>query len=412
MSIIIAAFLISAANPATATQTRSLTISQTNIWYGGVPMGQSAAHTLTLTNSGSGNVTITKLARTDSNFSTNLNLPLTIASGQKAQFVVTFTPTFVGHINAAFTLTSNATNQRQNFYVHGGGVQTGGTGKLVPNPSSLSFSGVQMGSSKMLTETLTNTGNANVTVSATTMQGGSQFSVSGPGLPLTLAAGHSMTLNVTFTPTSTNTATGNITVDSNLPNVVVALSGSSAAAGSLSVTPGSLAFGNVTVGSSASQTGAITASGSSVVVTAATVTSSEFKLSNISFPVTVAAGKSVSFTATFTPQSSGSASAKFTFTGNTSQATESLSGTGMAGASHSVGLSWQPSSSDVEGYNVYRGSGSSGPYSKITASLDGATTYTDTTVKSGTTYYYVTTAVGTDGMESSYSNQVKVTIPQ
>jgi fibronectin type 3 domain-containing protein len=83
----------------------------------------------------------------------------------------------------------------------------------------------------------------------------------------------------------------------------------------------------------------------------------------------------------------------------------------MAAATHSVGLSWDASSSSVQGYNVYRGTVSSGPYSKLTASLDAGTNYTDTSVQSSTTYYYVTTAVGTDGVESSYSNQVKVAIP-
>jgi fibronectin type 3 domain-containing protein len=65
----------------------------------------------------------------------------------------------------------------------------------------------------------------------------------------------------------------------------------------------------------------------------------------------------------------------------------------------------------VEGYNVYRGTSSRGPYARINASLDATTNYTDGAVQGGTTYYYATTAVGTDGMESSYSNQVNVAIP-
>jgi fibronectin type 3 domain-containing protein len=65
----------------------------------------------------------------------------------------------------------------------------------------------------------------------------------------------------------------------------------------------------------------------------------------------------------------------------------------------------------VEGYNVYRSNASSGPFSKLTSSLDAATAYTDSTVQSGNTYYYVTTEVGTDGVESSYSNQVEAVIP-
>jgi fibronectin type 3 domain-containing protein len=83
----------------------------------------------------------------------------------------------------------------------------------------------------------------------------------------------------------------------------------------------------------------------------------------------------------------------------------------MAAATHSVALSWQADSSSVEGYNVYRSGSTSGPFSKLTSSLDGNTSYTDSTVQSGNTYFYVTTAVGNDGAESSYSNQVRASIP-
>jgi len=37
--------------------------------------------------------------------------------------------------------------------------------------------------------------------------------------------------------------------------------------------------------------------------------------------------------------------------------------------------------------------------------------YSDATVQNSTTYYYVTTAVDSSGVESSYSNQVTAPIP-
>jgi fibronectin type 3 domain-containing protein len=77
----------------------------------------------------------------------------------------------------------------------------------------------------------------------------------------------------------------------------------------------------------------------------------------------------------------------------------------------SVLISWSPSSSSVAGYNIYRGSVSGGPYTKLNPSVSAATTYTDTTVQSGHTYYYVTTAVDSDGVESKDSNQASVAVP-
>jgi len=49
--------------------------------------------------------------------------------------------------------------------------------------------------------------------------------------------------------------------------------------------------------------------------------------------------------------------------------------------------------STVAGYNVYRGTVSGGPYTKINSSLVAALDYIDSTVQSGTTYFYVTTAI-------------------
>ena len=52
-----------------------------------------------------------------------------------------------------------------------------------------------------------------------------------------------------------------------------------------------------------------------------------------------------------------------------------------------------------------------GPYSKLNSALLASTSYTDNNVVSGLTYYFVTTAVDSSGMESTYSNQVSTVIP-
>ena len=80
--------------------------------------------------------------------------------------------------------------------------------------------------------------------------------------------------------------------------------------------------------------------------------------------------------------------------------------------SHSVLLTWDASTSqDVIGYNAYRGTTSGGPYTKLNSSLISSTSYLDQSVQSGNTYYYVTTAVNSQGLESVYSNQAVATVP-
>lgn len=71
-----------------------------------------------------------------------------------------------------------------------------------------------------------------------------------------------------------------------------------------------------------------------------------------------------------------------------------------------ITLSWD-SVSGATGYNVKRSTVSGGSYTTIASNITG-TTYNDTSVTNGTTYYYVVTAVNADG-ESSNSNEASAT---
>jgi len=80
-------------------------------------------------------------------------------------------------------------------------------------------------------------------------------------------------------------------------------------------------------------------------------------------------------------------------------------GLSALGGSSTVTLQWNSSSSATT-YTVYRGA-SSGAETLLIAGI-GATTYTDTTVTNGSTYYYVVTAANSAGT-SGDSNEVSVT---
>jgi hypothetical protein len=81
------------------------------------------------------------------------------------------------------------------------------------------------------------------------------------------------------------------------------------------------------------------------------------------------------------------------------------------GTTHTVSLKWRPSSSHVAGYNVYRSTTPAGNYVQINSSLVQGVTFTDKTVESGLTYYYVTRAVDVVGHESVNSNEARASIP-
>ncbi|MGC1435376.1 MAG: choice-of-anchor D domain-containing protein [Terriglobales bacterium] len=384
----------------------SLSPTPPSLSFGNVQTGSNQSLPVTLTNSGGSSVTITQAAVTGSGFTVNgLNLPLTLAPGQSStSFNVVFAPQSAAAASGSLSLTSNAPNPTLNLPLSGSGVAPG---SLTANPSGLSFGNLQVGNNQTLSETVTNVGGSSVTISQDTVTG-TAFSVTGLNPPVILTSGQSITFSVSFTPSSAGSASGNLAVASNAsnPTLNIPLSGTGTAAGQLAVTPASLAFGNVVVATSANLPATLSATGASVTVTSANVSSSEFTLSGLSFPVTIPAGNNAQFSVAFAPQATGAASGTVSFTTNASNSpVVPLSGTGTPTPIHSVSLSWTAStSSDVTGYNIYRGAGSAGPYSKINSSLNAGTTYTDNSVVDGQTYYYATTAVNSNNQESAYSN--------
>ena len=80
-------------------------------------------------------------------------------------------------------------------------------------------------------------------------------------------------------------------------------------------------------------------------------------------------------------------------------------------STHTVKLTWKASTSQVAGYNLYRRTSPEVNYVRINSSPVQGLTFTDDTVESGQTYYYVTRAVNTRGFESTNSNEARAIIP-
>ena len=73
-------------------------------------------------------------------------------------------------------------------------------------------------------------------------------------------------------------------------------------------------------------------------------------------------------------------------------------------------LDWDDNTEpDLAGYNVYRSTTMGGPYSKVNGPLVSVSTYTDTGLSNGTTYYYMVRAENTVPLESGNSNEVSET---
>ncbi len=125
-----------------------------------------------------------------------------------------------------------------------GGGSTGGSSggssggsTLSASSTSLNFGAIGVSHTGSQTVTLTNSGNSNVTISQVSVSGAG-FTVSGSAAGLILSPRQFATVNATFSPSSTGTATGSVKISSNAANSpsTIALSGSGIAASGHSVT--------------------------------------------------------------------------------------------------------------------------------------------------------------------------------
>lgn len=183
----------------------------------------------------------------------------------------------------------------------------------------------------------------------------------------------------------------------------------------LSISNQSLSFGNVAVGTATSQLLSVTNTGTdNLKISAVQVSGQGYSVSGGS-NVTLTPNQSVTISVNFGPSTSGYAGGTLAITSNATNPVVrvGVSGTGITAqqsANHGVSLSWTPSSSNVIGYFVYRGTVSGGPYTKVNAAVDSQPTFMDSGLASGT-YYYVVTSVDSSGTESGFSNEVQVVIP-
>ncbi len=212
--------------------------------------------------------------------------------------------------------------------------------------------------------------------------------------------------NAQFTVAVSNTA-GSAT--SNAATLTV-----SAATLLLNSSSSALSFGSVNVSGSSTQTVTLTNAGNTTVtVSNVTISGAGFNAAGVPSGLIMAPGQTAALTATFAPSGSGSVTGRVSVASNATNSPDSisLSGTGVAVVNHSVGLSWLPSTSAVMGYNTYSSAQSGGPYTKLTSTPVASTSYSDSTVQAGKTYYFVVTSVDSSNMESAYSSEVSALVP-
>ena len=161
-----------------------------------------------MTNQGTTNLVIDATTITGADaaqFSDNFNDAgnVTLAAGTSTTVMVTFAPTTVGSKTSHASIAHSGTNTPLQVPLGGSGAASMPTLAVVPQ--SLSFGDGTVGQTATLTLQLTNQGTTSLIVDATTISGSAatQFSDNfNDAGNVTLAAGASTTIVVTFAPTS------------------------------------------------------------------------------------------------------------------------------------------------------------------------------------------------------------------
>ena len=380
-------------------------VSPSSLNFGSHAVGTpSAPMTVQLTNYSHNQITVTSVSASVPAFTfSGPALPVTLGPGQSMTGTVQFGPANAQTYTGRLVFTFN-TGWKASAYLSGTGAQTQVSVSAVP-PSI---------TSQPVSRTVTAGQSATFSVAAT---GTAPFSYQWykNAAMITGAASSSYT-----TPATSTSGSGDVydAVVSNSAGSVTSASATltvnAAPTYSLSANPPSLAFGSIAVGANLTIPSTLTNTGNAnVTISNVTISGAGFGASGVSSGQILAPGQTASLSVTFTPSTNTGVTGSVTITSNATNSPTaiSLSGSGVQPVTHDVALSWSPSTSQIIGYNVYRGSASGGPYSKLTSTPVTATSDTDSSVQAGSTYYYTVTSIDSSNMESGFSNEVSAVIP-
>ena len=390
----------------------AMEVTPNPIDFGSVVVGSSASQTLKVSNSGQGKFTLTKVSASGPGFTVSgLSAPQTLASGQSVSLTVVFKPTAAGQESGNISVAIGTQSPQTVSSLKGAGSTTA----LSVTPSVVGFGNVSVGSP--VTQSLRLTNNSSVSVAVKSVSAsGTGFGISGLTTPQTLTPNESVNFTAEFNPKTAGAETGSISIETAATPLAVGLNGTGvSSAAQLVASATSMSFGSVVIGDSPTQQVTLKNTGNaSADISSVSLTGSSYIASGVTSKLVLAPDQSAILTVEFCPKTAGSLPGKVTILSNAagSPLVIQFSGTGTEKSQQpSVALKWDQSASQVAGYFVYRSSKPSGPYAKLNSKANSETTYTDSSVASGQTYFYVVTSVNSENIESIFSNEVSVTVP-
>lgn len=204
------------------------TLSPTTLTFSSGVGIASAPQPVTVTNSGTGALSLTGFTTSNGVFTQNNNCGASLVAGGTCTVTVVFTPTATGAVAATLSVADNASDSPQTVALSGTGSNT------YVSPTSLTFSGVAAGSTGVAqVVTLTNaSGSAVAITSIAATSGFSETNTCGSSV----AANGNCSISVTYSATGSGTVTGSLAIVDTSGTQTVALTGTNGVSDQAQVT--------------------------------------------------------------------------------------------------------------------------------------------------------------------------------
>lgn len=288
-----------------------IVVGQSILNFGSVKVFKSRDLQLSVQNTGNAPLTLSSMASTNLQYNIiGASLPVSIAPGSQQLVTIRFAPGLRGDHPAKVTLSSNdPATPLLDVSLSGKGVAP----VIKSVPASIGFGSVPAGQRSRQTLTLSNPGDLPLSISTVTTSD-PQFTINTPQAGLGLPAGNSITLNVTFLPTSSGLKNAVLTLNSDdpiTPRLDIALTGTGIAP-AIVASPNALSFGSLRVSQSQDLILTVSNSGQSPLrISSVTSDNSSFFVTQIlargsnatqNLPVEVVPGNAIDITVRFRPR--------------------------------------------------------------------------------------------------------------
>lgn len=286
----------------------------------------STAKTVTLSNSGTGPLTISSIVPSGSFAVVSQTCGTTLAAAAKCTVQVNFTPTQLGTLKGALTFTHNAANSPLAVTLTGTAVLPAAL-----TPTSASYGYQALGTTSAAKNfTLVNNQSSSLNSIATSISG--NFAISATTCATSLAAKGKCTISVTFTPTTTGTKMGMLTVTHSASNSPQTVSLTGMGVLPVTLSPISASYGYQALGTtSAAKAFTLTNNQGSSLNSIALSISGDFAISATTCASSLAAKNKCTISVTFAPAATGAKTGTLTVTHSASNSPQnvSLMGTGV-----------------------------------------------------------------------------------